>query len=290
MDPLRVASASHPAYAPQYVAGALGLFANRGLAVELLAQPAGSTAIVATLARGETDLVLGSMLFVLRARDEGLDPVIVAQSNQQVRHALVMRTGDAGAEFSWRGLGGKSVLVYPNPVPTPWIAFRAVMKTEGLSLDDVALIIGYGAAEAVSEFRRGVGDYLLVDPEGIDMTGLSEVARLADALGPVPWSVYCTTRDLANARREEIGAYRAALAEAIEWLDGHDGAAAAALIGKYFPNLAPARLAADMERYVAARLWVPGACLAPDQLWRWQQALRDGGLLGADQSLTGLMA
>lgn len=286
--PLAIASALHPAYAPQYVARALGLFEAQGLAVTLMPQPAGSSAIVETLRSGTADLVLGSVLFALRAADEGLDPVLVAQSNQQVRHALLAREAEA-RPLAWSELAGRSVLVFPNPVPTPWVAFRAALGAQGLGLDAIRPIIGYGAAEAVSEFRRGVGHLLLADPESIALDGLREVARVADALGPVPWSVYCATRRAAARLALPLDGFRLALAGAIDWLYGHDGATAARLLAADFPQRPADLLAADFDRAIAARLWPPGARLMDDQLDRWQAALMAGGLLDPPRTLTAML-
>lgn len=276
--PLRIASATHPAYMPQYLAQSLGLFAEAGLDVIFLPQPQGHSSIVEHLRDGSTDLVLGSMLFALRLLDGGDAVGLVAQSNQQVRHALIRRSGETPlADFG--ALRGHTVIAYPNLVPTPWAAFCAALAQEGMSLADLRIINGFSPGEALGEFRRGVGDFLLVDPESIDMTGLAENIRLADVLGPLPWSVYCTTASSLARRGIELLRFRNALAAAIDWLYAHSGEEAAPLVGHVFPDTAPTTLSATIERYRAARLWRETARVSLDQMRKWDRILGDNGLL-----------
>lgn len=276
--PLRIASATHPAYMPQYLAQALGLFTEADLDVVFLPQPQGHSSIVEHLRDGRTDLVLGSMLFALRLLDDGDAIGLVAQSNQQVRHALIQRAGETPlADFG--ALRGRSVLAFPNLVPTPWAAFCGALAQQGMSLADLQVINGFSPAEALSEFRRGVGDLLLVDPESIDMTGLVENVRLADVLGPLPWSVYCTTASGLVRRTVELQRFRHALSAAIDWLYTHSGEDAVPLVGHVFPDTAPSMLSATIERYRAARLWRETARVSLDQMRKWDRILCENGLL-----------
>lgn len=275
---LSVASARHPAYAPQYIAEALGFFVGEGIEVELVACPAGDSAIIDTLRNGAADLVLGSVLFALRMAEEGHRPVLVAASNQQTRHWLLARS--ALPAFVWSRLRGASVIVSPTNVPTPWVAFRQALFNAGVALDDVALVIGYTAEHALAEFVRGVGDFLLVDPESIDpATGLHEVASVAAALGPVPWSVYCTTAQRAAEQAETIAAFCRAIAAAVGWLYENPWQEAARLLAAGFPDKSASQIGAQLARYREARVWVPDAVIEPVQIERWDAALRRGGLM-----------
>jgi len=278
-ESLSVASARHLAYAPQYAARELGFFSREGLDVDLVACPVGDTAIIHTLQRGEADLVLGSVLFALRMAEEGLSPRVVAQSNQQTRHWLMARGGSA-APFEWTALSGRSVLVYPNAVPTPWVAFREALVRKGICLDGIGLIIGYSAEQALAEFSRGVGDFLLVDPESVDpRLGLVEAASVAAAIGPVPWSVYCTTSAIAARRENAIAAFRSAVAAAAAWLYASPAAEAAALLAGLFPERGKGELSIQVARYVRARLWVADARMDAAQFVTWDAALKRDGLM-----------
>lgn len=283
---LTVASACHLAYAPQYVAQELGLFARAGIAVELVACPPGDSAIIDTLKTGKAVLVLGSVLFALRMAQEGLPPVLIAQSNQNTRHWLMAR--DAEPDFSWDRLRGAAVIVSPTNVPTPWMAFRQALFNRGIALDEVALVIGYAAEQAVAEFGRGVGDYLLVDPESVDpQAGLKEVASVAEALGPVPWSVYCTTSALAVAHKESIAAFRVAISAAAGWLYDNPAGDAARLLASPFADKSGDAIEAQVARYQQARLWVRDAAVDPAHLASWDDALRRGGVMPRGLDLMG---
>lgn len=278
-ETLAVASARHLAYAPQYAAHALGLFARAGLDVELVACPVGDSAIIHTLRKGEADLVLGSVLFTLRMAEEGLSPRVVAQSNQQTRHWLMARQ-EGAAPFDWQALRGRSVMVYPNTVPTPWVAFREALDRKGVSLDALGLIVGYSAEQALAEFKRGVGDFLLVDPESVPPGfGFAEVAPVADAVGPLPWSIYCTTAAIAAERETAIAAFRSSIAAAAAWLYDNPPGQAATLLAPTFPERSAEELARQLERYARARLWVADARIDAAQFVTWDKALKRDGLM-----------
>lgn len=275
---LAIASAHHLAYAPQYVAQELGFFERERVEVELVACPAGDSAIIDTLSNGQADLVLGSVLFALRMGQEGLSPVLVAQSNQNTRHWLMARQDRK--TFVWGELRGATVVVSPTNVPTPWVAFRQALFNKGIALDEVAFVIGYSAEHAVSEFKRGIGDFLLVDPESIDpRTGLKEVASVAAALGPVPWSVYCGTSALATEQSGPIAAFRKAVSAAAIWLYDNSAQEASSVLAKVFADKRAPEIAAQVARYQRAELWVRDATVNPAHVATWDDALRRGGLM-----------
>lgn len=75
--------------------------------------------------------------------------------------------------------------------------------------------------DALDLHRVGVGDFVLLPLEATTRTELRVAASLADHLGLIEWSVY----QIAAARRAElestIVAFRAALAEGLEWCASH---------------------------------------------------------------------
>lgn len=291
-SPLRVAGGHNLAYAPQYVALEQGFFSDRGLEVSMVHHPVGFSDVVTTLRDGRADVVLGSVLFALRLAEESdTSPVLVAEPNQQTRHFLMARPGhpQGTGAFDWSRLRGRSVLVYPNPVPTPWVAFREVLRLQGLGLDDVMPIVGFTPQAAVAEFLRGVGDFLLVDHESAGDCGLVELASLADALGPVPWSVYCASRDVANRRAEDLERFRAGLAAGVAWLHQHSAPEAAALLHPSFPDVEPRTIGWLVDRYQQIELWRPDPRVDPEHLSRWQAALLRAGLVGPQVDLHGML-
>lgn len=282
---LRVASARHLAYAPQYVALAEGFFDAEGLAVELLPQPVGQTSIVAMIASGGADLVVGSVLFALRMKDEGLAPILIAQSNQQTRHVLMVRPESPRPDFVWENLRGRSVVIYPNPVPTPWAAFREVLARKNIPLDGIKLIIGYQPDAAVSEFQRGVGDFLLVDQDSAQGTGLVEAASVADALGPVPWSLYCADSRRHSRDPQSFTAFRRALGLGIERLYQGNDLRLAGVLAEFFPETGPEHIGSLIKRYRDARIWTPGAAVMDEPMRRWSAALVRAGLASSERSI-----
>jgi ABC-type nitrate/sulfonate/bicarbonate transport system substrate-binding protein len=288
--PLRIASSANPGYAPQYVASALGFFDRHGLDVTFLPQtPPGSTRIVETLTSGAADLVLSSVLAAVRLSREGLDPVLVCQSNQHIHHGFLARPGHLTLPFGWEQLRSSTLILHPTHIATPFVAFRELLWQKNIPLDDVALIVGLTASEALAEFRRGLGTFLVCDLDTVDGAGLAEVARVSEGLGPIPWSVYCTTREAALRHGESIVGFRASIAAAVRWLYATGAAEAGEAIAPFFKDIPVERLVARLQRAISARMWADDGCVARDQVRRWEAALRRGGLLPASLSLEALI-
>lgn len=105
------------------------------------------------------------------------------------------------------------------------------------------------------------------------------------ALGPVPWSVYCTTQAKAELSAPAISAFRRALGSAVAWLYAHSAKDVASVLQPAFSSLPPSDLLSLIARYQRAEIWAPGGDIQVAALQRWEDALQPGGLLPAGITL-----
>lgn len=277
LQTLRVSSAHSLSYAPQYIAQALGMFASEGLDVTFVNYPPSFAKLGSTLAN-ETDLLLGSPVYGDRLRRLGIDVEIVAQSNQQAPLVICGSKG-VSTEFQWTDLRGSVVIISRGSTPTSWVAWSESLRMTGLSLTDIRSVIGYSPADGVSEFRNGIGDYLVTDAETAIGNGFAELAAIPDILGPVAFSVYLAMPCSEGPLEEAHARFRRAISSAQQWLYSHDERDASSVLGKYFPDVDRQDISAFLKRYLELNLWVDDGELKPDQLDYWSELLKHAGVV-----------
>ena len=285
MDTLRISCAHDLAYVPQYAGLATGRFADRSIDLSFYKSNGTVEDTVGAVNRGDVDLLLGSCVYGLRLAETGMDPVIVAQSNQQTRHVLAQRN-DGTPALGWADLRGKSIVLYPGEAPTAWAAFTWALAQAGLSLGDVKLIFGFSARDAVAEYIRGVGDVFFVDGEVALHDDLRVVLPVSRQAGRLPWSIYMADRAVEERKGPVLARFAAALDDTQKWLAAESDDTIADTVAPYFPQYSPERLRTIIAFYRSIELWATTSTVQRDQLARWSQALQLGGLLAADRQLT----
>jgi NitT/TauT family transport system substrate-binding protein len=283
---LRVSTIQILAYVPQFAAEALGFYEDEDLEVTfVIGTP--DFGLVSAVMEDRADLVLGNILFALRfSGPRGL--VAIAQSNQTLRHVLSVRHGEGSEAFTWDDLRG-SVVFVPSQLPTPWVAFREVLRLQGLSLDELRPIVGYSPSDALNEFVDGVGDYMMTDGEVAQDDRLDEVAALADILGRIPWSVYCAPRSRLEAQRTELRAFRRAIDRAQAWVAEHASREIADLLTSRFPETDPSLVVRIVDRYKRLELWPASSQIQVTEVDRWQNMMVEWGILPEPVSVANLI-
>ncbi|WP_457584800.1 ABC transporter substrate-binding protein [Ensifer canadensis] len=285
MDTLRISCAHDLAYVPQYAGLATGRFAAHSIDLSFYKSNGTVEDTVGAVNRGDVDVLLGSCVYGLRLAETGMNPVIVAQSNQQTRHMLAQRV-DGTPALTWPELRGKSIVVYPGEAPTAWAAFVYALRQAGLTLADVKLIVGFTAEDAVAEFLRGVGDVFFVDGEAGLRDDLRVTLPVSCQAGRLPWSVYMADRAVVEGRREIVARFSAALDDSQKWLAAQTPETIASTVAPYFPQYTRERIITIVTCYRSIDLWATTSAVQCDQLERWSTALQQNGLLAYGTGLT----
>ena len=277
---LTIASFPYVAYAPLFVGEELGFFAKAGLELSLTRHDGPWSGLEKALDAGELDLAVGALWFAMR-RTEARKPVVaIATMVQQCRYVLVTRRGATPVPFSWSDLAGKSVVI-PSGVPTPWFAFREVLRKTNVPLESVNPLVGFSPAEAIEEVLSYGGDYLLLDIENAQDHRLEEVATIADVLGPIPWSVFCALEESLAPRADEFTAFRQALTESLTWLRQESPEQITKVLGGRYPNIPEERFRHAVDRYQKFELWPAGVDFPRSVADSWQTTVINSGGLGS---------
>jgi ABC-type nitrate/sulfonate/bicarbonate transport system substrate-binding protein len=229
---------------PLFAAQAQGLFAGRGLAVDLHPAP-NSAEQRAGLAAGRFQIVHGAAdQAVALTEDGGADAVIVAGGDNGFNHLFVQPDVRTLADLRGRTLAA-------DVANTGWsfVLYR-MLQLHGLERSD------YTIAEAGAPFRRfaamrddGLAAAILNPPFAIHArtAELKDMGAVVDTIGPYLGTVPYVLRGWAAANAATLVAYLQAAIEGLRWaLAPENRAAAEALYAKRL-NVTP-EIAAEMYR------------------------------------------
>jgi NitT/TauT family transport system substrate-binding protein len=274
---LRLTSLPNFAYLPQFVARAQGFFADEGLEVETVTHTGPWSGLIEAAGR-TADVVVGNILFAHQQVRQPNVLLPIAYCLQHTRFLLTRAPERRDLPFDWSQLTGATVIV-PTDVPTPWVAFREMLRVQGVSLDGVRAIVGYSSREAADDLLAGSADFAIVDMDRVELSGLDGLVPLADSVGPVPWSVYFAPRADVQARPEVYRGFQRAIDQALQFIHQASDETLADLVQPWFTAYDRPTATRIVARHRAIEAWPRGAGIPLDHVQRWQQTLVRWGLL-----------
>ena len=242
-------------YSPLIATMAGGFLQQEGFEPRHSIAPLGKSAIDAVVA-GTVDVCQSAPSQGFGPLEKGQTPPAVhfAQINEMDGFFLTGRAPDAA--FSWGKLRAKRVLV--DHGGQPLAMFKYACHRRGLDFGSIqALNVPSDQMDAA--FRKGDGDYIHQQgpaPQQLEHDGAGHVvASVGQAIGPVAFSSLAATRAWlgTDAARRFTRAYRRARA----WLLATPAAEVAKAEASFFPEIAPAVLAATIAYYQKLGCWTP---------------------------------
>jgi ABC-type nitrate/sulfonate/bicarbonate transport system substrate-binding protein len=295
MPALHVASYPYLVYLPQIAADHLQMYALEGVEVEhsYHVQPLEE---VLRKAERPIDVIVENIWLSLRSWSRVDRLVPISHMSQQTKWVVAAR--EAQPDFRWSRLESQSI-VFPCDSPTVWAAFRQVLADAGMSLDRLQLVVGFKTpAQAHDEFAAGLGDYLVTDLDLVEAAGLQEVGAMADSLGPVPWSVLCSSPRTVESRYAELVAFRRAIGRALQWVNATSASEIADALREKFDRmdrigmLDHSTRVTVIQRYksLGEGEWPSTPALVRSNVRHWQEILLRWGLLTRPAPLDEVLA
>jgi NitT/TauT family transport system substrate-binding protein len=264
------------AYLPHFVANRQGYFLEEGLTVEERFY-AGPWSQLAQQACQEEALLVGSPLYAFMNYGTPNGVVPFASCGRQCRYVLARRAREGSDTFEWAHLVGKNIML--PPMPTVWVAFWQALAAMSVNADGVRpMTFESPEGVAATAFIAGAADYIVVSPEQAQDGQLQEVAALADAIGPVPWSVYQAPQSVSNSRAQELEAFSNGIGRALHWIASSDTKELAGCLPDGADGQQPISVGA-IQRYKSLHFWPLEADIVANEMKRWQAALREHGLV-----------
>lgn len=232
---------------PLFAAQSQGLFARRGLAVELVPAP-NSEEQRQGLAAGRYPIVHGAADQAVALVEAGIDAIVVAGGDNGFNHLFVQPGIASIADLRGRTLAA-------DVANTGWsFVLYEILRRHGLERGD------YSVKEVGAPFKRfeamrqdrTMAAAILNPPFAIHArrAGLTDFGRVVDAIGPYQGTVPYVLRAWAQAHADTLVAYLAACIEGLRWsLDPDNKPEALALYASRL-NL-PDDIAAETYRVAA---------------------------------------
>lgn len=266
-------------YAPQYLALELGFFADEGLQVETTVP--GGARLVEYLSAGRADVALGGIWrpLMYRGRLETLTAfAMLCARNPQV---LVARRPPQGDGFAWQDLVGRTVIL-PAGAPSPGMLLSSILRRAGVDASGVRFIRDLQEQETARLFRAGLGDFYLAMPPLVDelvAEGYHAAVTLAEAGGPVPWSVYYSAPEFLTHPAQPAARFARAIRRALCWLLAWDPGDMPGPLQGYLPGVDAWLLARSITLTRQRGVWIDDVRIPERDLLRWQEAMAQEGLI-----------
>ncbi len=277
-------------YAPQYVADALGYFADEGIRVEITTSGGSEKAMTALLA-GEADVCLAGPETGVYVIGEGKTdhPVIVGQLTKRDGSFLIARTPTDA--FSWDDLVGKSI-IGGRAGGMPIMTLRYVMAQNGLIdgencsvIDSIQFNLMAGA------FEGGEGDYVtLFEPTATEFQNAGKgyiVANIGLESGEVPYTCYFVTPE--NRTAPQTQAFLRAIYRAQQWMRTATDEEIAAAMQPYFPDTSLESLRIVARSYRETDSWKTELTMDEADFNRLLDVMAFNGVLDTRPAFTALV-
>lgn len=266
-------------YSPFYAAIERKAFAAEGVEVQFVSSPSPGQALVG-LMDGSVDVGWGGPMRTNLGWHEmpGCDVVCFGEVVTRDPFFLMVK-GERGA-YSPEALAGLRVGSV-SEVPTPWLCLQHDVRLEGMDPGVVHRVAGQTMPQNVAALLAGTIDVAQVfQPYAEELVEQGCTVWHAQAeRGPCSYTTFYARRSVIEAKRAELEPMVRGLYRTLQWVHSVDGAALAAVVAGYFPDVPHARLAAALERYKRLGIWGQNPVLPRGGYDRLRDSLVSGGLV-----------
>ena len=268
-------------YTPIYVAVSGGFLYRHGLNVMFSTMPEGGSAME-MLRSGEVDIAQTGISRSLIELDNGNTdaPLHVAEINQRDGFFLVSR--ERHSSWDWRMLEG-ATLAPVGFTPVPWNSLRAAMLKHQVNLDNLRLVPGLSAAEAVDRFLAGDLDYVHLPHPQAQILIDDGSGYLATAVGPelghICYSSFAATPRFIDTNTATVQAFVDGFRDALIWLSDATDSEVVDRVQPFFTELGRDILAKCIRQYRANHTWPASPAITESSFNSMRDILIDGGLV-----------
>ena len=255
--PLRVAMFSGPQDLAVFVALEEGLYAARGLAVEVSLTPS-SQALREGIANGSVDIASAGVDNAVYMVDAGKADMVIVAGGDDSMNQLMARP----EIHAYEDLRGKTVLV---DAPDTAYAFQLykMLELNGVKRGDYTVVSKGGTAQrlaALKEDKTNAATMLnLPWTIAAEKAGFHSLGSAVEALGPYQGTGIWVRRDWATAHADALVRYLQSTIEGLRWArEPSSRAAAAAILARHL------KIQQDLAEAAIERALAPGSGLAVD--------------------------
>ncbi len=283
LQKVRVCEVTHSIfYAPQYVAMALGYFADEGLEIEL-SNGQGADAVMAAVLSGNIDIGFAGPEAAIYVYNEGKEDYtqVFAQVTRRDGSFLIGRTKDEN--FTWDKVKGKVVLP-GRKGGVPYMALEHVLRQNGIDpAADTTLDNSVQYSMMTAAFTGGTGDYVTAfEPTAsmLEQQGQGYiVASVGAAAGDIPYTAYFAKKSYLEKNADLVQRFTNAVYRGQQWVATHSAEEIAKTVADQFPDTSVELLTAAVESYQRIDAWNTTPAMGKDGFDRLQTVMTEAGEL-----------
>jgi NitT/TauT family transport system substrate-binding protein len=286
--PLRITESDHGIkFSALYLAHRLGYFAEAELDVawDIDAGPGGSW-LVDNLIAGTADIAVGGIWLPLMYRQLGLGDFRPFLALCHRNPGIVLGRTPIDGPFTWQMLYGKRVLL-AMAATSQWMFLEGTLKRAGIDMERIRFVRDLHGNTIRALWAAGFGDFLFVEPlagEALAEQGTPIAFTLAEAAGPVPWSIMYAKAELFGRPDQSGERFAEAVARAGRWLVQSDPATLVDQLVPLFPRADPRQIGRVVQRFRTTGVWTDSARIDPEATDRYQDIMIRYGLLDRRQA------
>ncbi|MEG1705943.1 MAG: ABC transporter substrate-binding protein [Clostridia bacterium] len=271
-------------YAPQYLAMALGYFADDGLTIEL-ANGSGADKVMTAIVTDEADIGLlgteaGIYVYLQGRKDY---PKVVGQLTKRDGSFLVSRINEP--DFDFTGLTGKSVLM-GRKGGMPAMILQYILNNHGYhDGNNITMNYEYAFGVLAPTFIGGTGDYVpLFEPVASKVQSEKNgyiVSALGSESGTIPYTVYMASQTYLREHGDKVESFLRAVQKGTQYLFAHTSAEVAPLLAPYFEGTSVELIKSALDNYKANDVWKTNPAMDEADFVRIQDIMENAGELKA---------
>jgi NitT/TauT family transport system substrate-binding protein len=201
-------------FAPFYLADRRGDYAAAGLDVTL--QNATDPDLITKIGAGNVDVGLGDGTSVIPAVSQGI-PIVYTATIYGTFPSIVIAKAGSGITTA-ADLKGRKIGI-PGKYGSSWIMLQALLKSAGLTTDDVT-IVEFPTYDQATALQQGVVDaatgFTNNEPIQLQRAGIDTVILSVDAITPLPGPGLVTGTATLAAKHDALAAFVAATLKAMD--------------------------------------------------------------------------
>lgn len=216
---------------PSYIAKDHGIFEKHGLDVDLVLLT-NQGAVISALVGGSAQIVCPSALAVIQASDQGIDVVFIASSSMspsKSRSGIFVKNGSGihtPQDLIGKKIGVPSLNTLIHVIARRWLEMNSVDYNK-VNFAEI------GFQQMFDALNGGIVDGVsAIDPYYGKLQTIGYVVGNPDESLPknTLTSVYAASGDWAKSHKETVAAFRASLADAIDYINANNADARAAIV------------------------------------------------------------
>lgn len=254
---LNISATAHaPNYLPQYYADAIGLFAERDLAVTETARDPW-TGVLDDLASGDADVALGGLWVPAMYWNTPRELTVFAQVNHQFPKAIVTRT--ERPHFTWSDLEGATIIAPGIGGSAPYAFTAGLMREAGVDPASATFLRDLSTPMFIELFEAGLGDAIVLDLVNAEVLQDRKTGYIAEEYtqtgGLGPNSVYYCRTDRFAELSDRLVAFTSALQESMQLMKSLALADVESLLAHHWPATPTAPLGKAVDRMLRSHTW-----------------------------------